>query len=178
MADSFLYEELNTIKKTESYREFPHLIQEGLAENISLRDYQVEAIRNFITYFENKGLRNSDQIHSLFHMATGSGKTVIMAGLILYLYSKGYRKFIFFVNQKNILKKTEDNFLNAFSSKYLFASEMTFDGLKFNLKKVDNFTQSLNIEEIELIFTTTQKLHTDLNNYRENSPTYDDFRDD
>ncbi|MDA0062985.1 DEAD/DEAH box helicase family protein [Brachyspira hyodysenteriae] len=31
----------------------------------------------------------------MFNMATGSGKTLIMASLILYLYEKGYRNFLF-----------------------------------------------------------------------------------
>jgi len=48
----------------------------------------------------------------LMHMATGSGKTMMMAGLIAYLYAKGYRKFLFFVNSTNIINKTRDNFLN------------------------------------------------------------------
>ena len=51
-------------------------------------------------------------LHLLFNMATGSGKTLIMAGLILYLYEKGYRNFLFFVNSTNIIEKTKDNFLN------------------------------------------------------------------
>ena len=53
-------------------------------------------------------------------MATGSGKTIIMAGLILYLYEKGYRNFLFLVNLENIINKTKDNFLNNQSTKYLF----------------------------------------------------------
>jgi superfamily II DNA or RNA helicase len=51
--------------------------------------------------------------------ATGSGKTVMMAGLILYLYEQGYRNFLFFVNRGQIVEKTKDNFINPFSSKYL-----------------------------------------------------------
>ena len=46
-------------------------------------------------------------------MATGSGKTLGMAGLILYLYTKGFRNFLFFVNSNNSIKKTKDNFLNT-----------------------------------------------------------------
>ena len=41
------------------------------------------------------------QVHMLYHMATGSGKTYIMAGMILYYYKHGYRNFLFFVNQGN-----------------------------------------------------------------------------
>ena len=53
-------------------------------------------------------------------MATGSGKTLIMAGAILELYRLGYRNFIFFVNTDTIIRKTKENFLNPNSSKYLF----------------------------------------------------------
>jgi type III restriction enzyme len=57
-------------------------------------------------------------------MATGSGKTLIMAGLILYLYEKGYRNFLFFVNATTIIEKTKDNFLNNLSIKYLFSQKI------------------------------------------------------
>jgi type III restriction enzyme len=38
----------------------------------------------------------------------------------LYLYEQGYRNFLFFVNRGQIVEKTKDNFINQFSSKYLF----------------------------------------------------------
>lgn len=41
----------------------------------------------------------------MFEMATGSGKTLVMAGLILECYKQGYQNFIFFVNSANILEK-------------------------------------------------------------------------
>ena len=107
-------------------------------------------------------------------MATGSGKTVIMAGLILYLYTKGYRKFLFFVNQTNILEKTIENFTNPLSSKYLFNDVIEYLGNKINIKKVDNFSDN-KTEDIEILFTTIQKLHIDLFEAKENSLTYDDF---
>ena len=64
-------------------------------------------------------------------MATGSGKTLIMAGLILYLYEQGFKNFLFFVNSTNIIEKTKDNFLNPLSSKYLFNQNIYF-GTKKN----------------------------------------------
>lgn len=67
-------------------------------------------------------------------MATGSGKTVIMTGLILYLYTKGYRKFLFFVNQNNIIEKTKENFLNQSSIKYLFADSIELMGEQVQVK--------------------------------------------
>lgn len=85
--------------------ELPTIIESGLSKKIKLRPYQIDAYESFVSYFENEKLRKNKQIHNLFHMATGSGKTVIMAGLILYLYTKGYRKFLFFVNQTNVLEK-------------------------------------------------------------------------
>lgn len=57
-------------------------------------------------------------------MATGSGKTLIMAGLMLYLYDQGYRNFLFFVNSTNIINKTRDNFLNTIATKYLFSESV------------------------------------------------------
>ena len=115
----FLYEELDSIKKFGFLKELPDIIESGLSENIFLRDYQKEAFQYFITYVENEELSKNKQIHTLFHMATGSGKTVIMAGLILYLYTKGYRNFLFFVNQTNILEKTKENFFYFFLTYYL-----------------------------------------------------------
>ncbi|CAH1762982.1 6204_t:CDS:2 [Entrophospora sp. SA101] len=68
-------------------------------------------------------------------MATGSGKTLMMAGLILYLYEKGYRNFLFFVNSTNIIDKTKDNFLNDTSIKYLFNKSLSWED-----KKIDKAT--------------------------------------
>ena len=119
----FLYEQLDTLRNYGSYTEMPSYIQENISPRFELRPYQIGAFENFITYFENdKMCRKPTQ--TLFHMATGSGKTMIMAGLMLYLYKKGYRNFLFFVNLSNIVNKTKDNFLNALSSKYLFADEV------------------------------------------------------
>ena len=93
----FLYEQLDTIRDFGSFSEIPSYIQDNLNPRFELRPYQVNAFENFINYFENDRMcRKPTQ--TLFHMATGSGKTMIMAGLMLYLYQKGYRNFLFFVN--------------------------------------------------------------------------------
>jgi len=114
--------------------------------------------------------------HLLFHMATGSGKTLVMAGAMLYLYEQGYRNFLFFVDSTNIVEKTKDNFLNPSSSKYLFAQQVFVNGNRVNIKKVDNF-QGSDTESINICLTTIQGLHTDLNSEKENSVTYEDFAD-
>ena len=99
MSEQFLYQKLDVLKEFNNLKNLPEIIEKGLSENISLREYQKDAFQYFVTYFENKELRKNNQLHTLFHMATGSGKTIIMAGLILYLYIKGYNNFIFFVKK-------------------------------------------------------------------------------
>ena len=175
MAEQFLYEKLDVAKEVGMSVDFPEIIKSGLSKKISLREYQIDAFTNFALYFDNDGLRKNKQVHTLFHMATGSGKTVIMAGLILYLYTKGYRKFLFFVNQTNVLEKTIDNFINPLSNKYLFNDVVEYLGKKVKIKRVENFSGNVLDDDIEILFTTTQKLHMDLFEAKENSLTYDDF---
>ena len=175
MAEQFLYEKLDAVKEFGMSIDFPEIIKSELSKRISLREYQIEAFTNFDLYFSNDGLRKNKQVHTLFHMATGSGKTVIMAGLILYLYTKGYRKFLFFVNQTNVLEKTIDNFINPLSNKYLFNDVVEYLGKKVKIKRVENFSDNVLDDDIEILFTTTQKLHMDLFEAKENSLTYDDF---
>lgn len=178
MNGKFLYEKLNILKEAGVTVELPKIIESCLSNKILLREYQKEAFKNFILYFESGNLRKNKQIHNLFHMATGSGKTVIMAGIILYLYTKGYRKFLFFVNQTNVLEKTIDNFTNTLSNKYLFNDLIEYLGNGIKIKKVENFSTNTLNDDIEILFTTTQKLHMDLFESKENSLTYDDFEND
>lgn len=178
MADKYLYEDLDSLNKAGLLKALPDFLEKSLADSIVLRDYQKDAFRYFISYKENEALSKNKQIHTLFHMATGSGKTVIMAGLILYLYTKGYRNFLFFVNQTNILEKTKENFLNKLSSKYLFADNIEYLGEKIKINEVENFAAIPDFSnDINICFTTTQKLHMDLFNPKENSITYKDFED-
>ena len=112
---TFLFEDINALREfaPEAYKELPKYVTKNLTQKYSIRPYQELAFRNFITYFESEKCHKPTQL--LFHMATGSGKTLIMAGLILYLYKKGYRNFLFFVNTDNIVQKTKDNFINQTS---------------------------------------------------------------
>ena len=174
--ERFLYEKLDVSREIGAIKEIPSFLKQGLSKRIELREYQKEAFENFITYFENEKLNKNKQIHTLFHMATGSGKTVIMAGLILYLYEKGYRNFLFFVNQTNILEKTKDNFVNTLSGKYLFDEELNYLGEKVKINVVDNFQRDVfENNNINICFTTIQKLHLDLFENKENAMTRDDF---
>lgn len=171
----FLYEKIDTLREVGVLKELPQYIPDNLNPNFELRPYQTAAFENFITYFENDKLCQKPT-QTLFHMATGSGKTLIMAGLMLYLYKKGYRNFLFFVNLDNIVKKTEENFLNSASQKYLFADEIKIDGERVLVQKVSNF-QSVDTDSINICFTTIQSLHSDLWNVKENSLSIDDFQD-
>lgn len=152
----------------------PNWITNNLKFNI--RPYQEEAFRRYLFVeqddFEGKPPK---PFHLLFNMATGSGKTLIMAGLILHLYEKGYRNFLFFVNSNNIIQKTKDNFLNPYASKYLFADKIVIGGKEALIKEIDNFDEADN-QNINIKFTTIQQLHIDLNNTKENSVTYEDFQ--
>lgn len=156
-------------------KDIPEFITGNLNPNFRLRPYQVEAIARFIHYLEkNPGRRKPT--HLLFNMATGSGKTLLMAANILYLYNKGYRNFLFFVNSTNIIEKTRDNFLNPSSSKYLFNQRIKFEDKEVNIREVANFDEA-NEEDINIVFTTIQGLHSQLNLYRENSITLEDLKD-
>jgi type III restriction enzyme len=153
----------------------PLELKNNLNPFFELRPYQTEAFGRFIYYMNNEHLRQKPT-QLLFHMATGSGKTLIMAGTILYLYQQGYRNFLFFVSSTNTINKTRDNFLNSLSLKYLFAESVTFGDKNINIKEVDNF-QAANGDDINIVFSTTHGLHSRLNTPRENAITYDDFND-
>ena len=169
----FLYEQIETLRQFGSVAELPAYIPANLNPEFELRPYQVKAFENFVTYFENDRMcRKPTQ--ALFHMATGSGKTLIMAGMMLYLYQKGYRNFLFFVNLSNIVNKTKDNFLNPISSKYLFSGEIWINGERVTVSEVENF-QNTDESAINICFTTIQGLHTDLWFTKENAVSIDDF---
>ena len=75
-------------------------VTDNLTASISIRPYQTAALKRFLFYMDNYPNRPSP-VHLLFHMATGSGKTVLMAALILDLYRRGRRNFLFFVNSSH-----------------------------------------------------------------------------
>jgi type III restriction enzyme len=176
-SEKFLYEKLfeEFGKRTILDVQIDKEILENLNPNFPLREYQKEAFQMFKTYFENQFDFKVIPNAVLFNMATGSGKTLIMAGLINYLYKKGYRNFLFFVNSNNIIEKTKDNFLNQNSIKYLFNKKIVIDGNIINIKEVNNF-EGVSKDDINICFTTIQKLHSDLHQEKENALTFDNFK--
>lgn len=155
--------------------EMPSSFATALNPMMQLRPYQTEAFQYFFSYWENDFDGKAIKPQLLFHMATGSGKTLIMAGIILYLYEKGYRNFLFFVNSGNVIEKTKDNFFNSASSKYLFGPSIAIGNKRVGVKQVENFQDS-DPDAINFCLQTIQGLHSDLNTPKEGGVTYDDFR--
>lgn len=170
----------------ESYigeREFPKTeIPEYIIQSLnrSLRPYQKDALKYFLRFWEINSDPKEDFKYKqknpelLFHMATGSGKTIIMAACILKLYSEGYRNFLFTTNQTNIISKTKDNFLHSYSSKYLFNSDIYVNNLKVKIREVDNF-QNSSKDSINLCLKSLQILWSLEHNIKENSLSIEDF---
>ncbi|EGR2498002.1 type III restriction endonuclease subunit R [Vibrio cholerae] len=176
-----LHETFSTLKTALGANVFsdlvPDYIKDNLNPNFEMRPYQKEAFGRFEFYldkYQNKP--KNEPINVLYHMATGSGKTLVMAGEILTLYKRGYRNFLFFVNSTNIIKKTKENFLNKGSSKYLFNSTINIDGEQINIKEVENFATT-NSNDINIVFTTIQGLHAVILNPKENALSMEDFED-
>ena len=176
MPEQFLYEQLDTLSQWGSIqKEVPDSVAQNLNSRYELRPYQVDAFARFLYCYKNDFPNKSHPLHLLFNMATGSGKTLIMAGLILYLYEQGYRNFLFFVNSTNIIEKTKDNFLNPASIKYLFNQEIVIGNRRVRVTPFENF-EAVNPNDINICFTTIQKLHSDLTSEKENTITFEDFR--
>lgn len=154
----------------------PEYIKSNLNPMFLDREYQKETISKFDWYLNRYKDKPKDKpIHLLFNMATGSGKTVLMAANMLELYTKGYRNFIFIVNSNNIIKKTIANFTEKGNSKYLFADKIIFDFREIQINQVDNF-ETNPANDINILFSTIQGLHTQLKEPREGGLTYESLQ--
>ena len=165
-----LYEEIIAEygKKPLRDMEIPNHIRDNISKE--LRPYQIEAIKN---YLANKQTLNKN--HLMFNMATGSGKTLGMAALMLDCYKMGYRNFVFFVNSTAILEKTKANFCDSSSSKYLFANEINIDGKRVEIRAISNFDES-DENAINIYFSTIQGLFGLFKDEKENSLTLKDLQ--
>ncbi|MDP3729394.1 MAG: DEAD/DEAH box helicase family protein [bacterium] len=172
-----LYETFNSLKEAHGEDYFVSRLDNEIVRNLNpkfeLREYQEEALGRLDFYF-GEYQRRARPAQLLFHMATGSGKTLIMAANILQLYKQGYRNFIFFVNSTNIIEKTKNNFLNELSGKYLFADKIKFGEKQIFVKEVQNF-EGVNENGINILFTTIHGLHIRMNQPKENLLTEEDF---
>lgn len=163
---------------SEKLPDIPSYITDNLRHQ--LRPYQALAIKRFLHYLKHQ---NSPEFattnrHLLFQLATGSGKTLIMAALILELYHQGFSNFLFFVNNTNILTKTRDNFANPLSPKYLFKDPIIINSYPVKIRAVQNFPNPFMSSDhhINILFTTIQTLHASLHDPCENQLNFTDFQ--
>ncbi len=168
-----LYEKIDTEKQViRKYKseilDIPKYVSDNLKYDFF--DRQKNSFENLLIYEADHKLQPT---HLMFNMATGTGKTLLMASTILFYYKQGYRHFIFFVNQNNIIDKTENNFIEKNHNKYLFKDKIVIDDKTVEIKKVDNFSD--NPQNIEIKFTTIQKLYNDIHLQKENHTTLDDL---
>lgn len=112
----------------------------------------------------------------MFEMATGSGKTLVMAALILECCKQGYQNFIFFVNSASILEKTKLNFTDSASSKYLFSENININDENTEIKSINNLNESHN-NAINIYFSTIQGLFSLFTKAKENAITLEDLKD-
>ena len=169
-ADNAFLDEAGNALEHASF-EVPSYINNSLLH--TLRDYQNQALRNY--HFTQNHIQPSPQ-HVLFNMATGSGKTDLMAALILYLYQeKNYQNFLFTVNTNSVLMKTEDNLVNAASEKYLFNEKIEIDGNPIAIKKVERFPRLTQANTIYIKLSSVQKVSDDLFTIKEGTMGLSDY---
>ncbi len=173
----FLYEFYDILNEHQTV-DFKEKVPDYIKRNLKhkLRPYQLEAIGRYLYYRNEDKNYQKDHEHILYNMATGSGKTMLMAAIILEKYKQGERNFIFFVNNENILTKTRANFLESGTGKYLFSDKIVIDNQIVDVREVNNFSDS-QPDSINIVFTTIQKLHQDLNTPKENRLSYEQFED-
>ncbi len=152
--------------------QIPAYITDNLHPTKKLRDYQERALKHFIWLYEHDRAKAK---YVLFNMATGTGKTLVMASIVLYLYEKGYRNFLFLVHQVQIKDQAVKNFTDFKFEKYLFNPKgIKINGQKVDVKTVDNITDSRR-NAINFLFLSTSLLYNRLKEPRENVLTNEDF---
>ena len=150
----------------------PDYITDNLNTNKTLREYQKSALKHFIWMYEYD---RDNAIHLLFNMATGTGKTLVMAAIILFLYEKGYRNFLFMVHQLQIKDQAQKNFTDYKFDKYLFNKRgIKINGQNIDIKTINTFQDS-NRNAINFIFVSTSLLYNRIKEDRENQITAEDF---
>lgn len=179
--DKTLFEVIeNERKAVKKYKpellEMPEFVSKNLKYDFF--EWQKSALENFLIFDRTSELDDFPDLknkptHLLFNMATGAGKTMMMAALILYYFEKGYRHFLFFVNQKNIVDKTENNFIDPTHAKFLFTEKILQGDTVIPIRKVETF--SPHSDGIEIKFTSIQKLYNDIHTERENQTTLADL---
>ena len=171
-------------KLREAFEEgaFEDEVADRLTRNLNpalpLRPYQTHTLAVFRYYWEEirarrKVLRDKPA-HLLLNMATGSGKTLLMAANMLALYAEGYRRFLFVVDSKNIVEKTRANFTDPGSPKYLFAPQVVVGGCPVQVVAVESF-EGTHADDLCILFDTAAGLHAALRTPREQGLSREDL---
>lgn len=160
----------DNLQRDTSPFELPAYIQANLKHH--LRPYQRQALLHLAWTLMQTNREQYRQL--LFNMATGSGKTDVMAAIILYLYADyGYQNFLFVVNTNAVVAKTVDNLLNSAAEKYLYQPNITINGEHVEIRSVKQYPVHPEAGVIYLRLTTIQTLVNELSSPRENGLTYE-----
>lgn len=160
--------------QNQGLQRLPLYIKQNLKH--SLRDYQFSAIYN-LDAVEKLDKKDDSYNQLMFYMATGSGKTDIMAAIILYMYqAHDYQCFLFTTSTTAVVNKTIDNFTNVVSPKYLYKDPIVIDSQRIAIKAVSEFPITPEKNTIYLKFTGIQQLSNDINSPRENSITEESLK--
>ena len=142
----------------------------------TFRYYQEDALRYFHNSQTLSQFHYRHPNHVLFNMATGSGKTDLMAGLMLYLFKEhDSQNFLFVVNTNSVLNKTIDNLTNPQSDKYLFQQSIEIEGERIRIEKVSQFPRQPQENVIYLKLASIQSVFNDLFTQRENTMGLTDY---
>lgn len=152
-------------------KQLPEYVSNNLVH--TLRPYQEQAFSNYA--YTQTQIRPNPQ-HVLFNMATGSGKTDLMAALILYLYQeRGYQSFLFTVNTNSVLMKTVDNLINTNSEKYMFTPNIEIDGNQIAVQQVERYPRDPQPNTIYIKLANVQTLSSELFTTKENTMGLADY---
>jgi len=176
-----LYEEVKHLNESLFNEQLDWETPEYITNNMvhTFRYYQDAALRFFHYAQTDAAFRFRNVNHVLFNMATGSGKTDLMAGLILYLYQEhGYQNFLFLVNTNGVLTKTIDNLTNQSSEKYLYTPHIEIDGERIEIRQVQTFPKIQSKNTIYLKLATVQRVAADIYTQKENSMGEEDYARD
>lgn len=150
----------------------PDYVTDNLHPTKQLREYQQKALKHFIWLYDHD---RASAKHLLFNMATGTGKTLVMASVVLFLYEKGYRNFLFLVHQIQIKDQAVKNFTDYKFDKYLFNPKgVKINGRNVDIKAVDS-VHDAGRNAINFMFFSTSLLYNRLKEDRENGLTAEDF---
>lgn len=155
--------------------EQPDYISQNMVHKF--RRYQEDALRFYHYSQVESTFKHRNINHVLFNMATGSGKTDLMAGLILYLFrEQNYQNFLFIVNANSVLSKTVENLTQKSSTKYLYQPEIEIEGERIFIERVKSFPKKQSKNTIYIKLSSVQNVASDIFTQREGAMGKEDYR--